>query len=79
MDVNGFPVIQSSSFELFVINRKAQFPDQVQYTDGGTAETSYIAGVWRDLRLNQNDMEGRKIICRHFSCASNGGGPRTIG
>ena len=51
------PVIQSGTFELAVVDLKAQGADKVKHTAGDGAGAGNVAGVLRDLRADKHEMK----------------------
>ena len=56
-NVHQMPVIQARTLHGPVGNIKAKGADQVQAAAGGSAGPGNIAGVLRDLRLHQHDIQ----------------------
>ena len=56
-DVQQVPVIQPGALQLFVFNGKAHGPHQVQPRARGGAGACNVAGVLRNLRLHQHDVQ----------------------
>lgn len=55
--VEMLPVIQPRPAQQFVLKGKAQRFDQVQAGPGAQAEPADVAGIGRNLRLNQDDVK----------------------
>lgn len=56
-NVDKMPVIQSRPFQIFVRNLESERADEMQSASRRRASAHDIAGVLRDLRLYQNDIE----------------------
>src|SRR2546421_500728 len=55
--VHLLPVVQPGALELRIVERKPGRRDQGQPRAGDRAEPGHVAGVGRDLRLHQHDVE----------------------
>ena len=63
-DVEVVPVIQTCMIELFIIDGKAHGAYQIQPTGSAGTGAGHIAGVLRDARLHQNDVQGWLFVHR---------------
>ena len=50
------PIIHAGAFELCVIHAESQRFDQVQFGVSGGAQSSNVARIGRNFRLNENNM-----------------------
>ena len=60
LDAREVVVIESGSLQALVIQPEAQGLDQMQGRAGVRAEADGIAGIRRNLRLEQHDMKHRR-------------------
>ena len=51
------PVVQTCAFHALVVEREAERLDQMQHAAGRRAGAGDIAGILRNLRLDQNDID----------------------
>jgi hypothetical protein len=51
------PIVESRPAQRFVIDQEAEGLHQVQMGANGKAQPADIAGIWRDLRLDQDNVE----------------------
>lgn len=58
VDSDIAPVIKPGAPEVFVVNGKPQWMDEMEYGVGGAAESCDGPGVGWDLRFDENDMKG---------------------
>ena len=58
------PVVESCPLQVPVIKGKAQRLHQVEACRGCGAETGDISRIWRDFRLDQDNLEGARSIHR---------------
>ena len=56
-DRGEFVIVQAGSQQLLVLQRKPQRFDQVQLRAGIGTESDDVAGVRRNFRLKENDVE----------------------
>ena len=70
-DVELVPVIHTRPAELGVIDFEAKRVNEVQHATGDGAHATDITRVRRDLRTEQNEMQGRlhrrRLIAREIS------------
>lgn len=59
MQVQMFPVIHTTAFQLAVADREAEGSDQVKSRIHPCAEPTHIAGILRDFRIEKGDVEPR--------------------
>lgn len=52
-----FPVIEAGAAKIIIIDTKAQWPHQPQLAAGGHARSAHGAGVVRNFRVMQNNMQ----------------------
>jgi hypothetical protein len=57
MDVHLAPVVQAGPFQIAVVSGETEFADEMESCAGCAAETGDVAGVWGDLRFDQDNME----------------------
>jgi hypothetical protein len=58
------PVVTPGSTQVSVINAKAQPADEMQGRGRCGAQASYVARIWRDLRLPERDMQQMRFPLR---------------
>jgi len=58
-DIDLVPVVESCAPDSFVIGSKAQFAYQMQRRECGGAKAGDVAGVWRNLGLDQGNVQAR--------------------
>ena len=51
------PIIEPGTFELAIIDTKAQWSYQVKLTAGCGAQARYVAGIRRNLRFDQHHVK----------------------
>ena len=51
------PVVETGAFQVAFLERKTQRSDEVQTCSGGEAQASDVAGIRRNLRLDEYDVE----------------------
>jgi len=54
------PVVEAGASQVLVIDGKAELADQVQPGAGRRAQPGNVAGVGRDLRFDQDNMQVRR-------------------
>src|SRR5262249_46406977 len=59
--VEEFPVVETRAPERSVIERESEPADQMEPQPVGDAEARYVAGIGRDLGVDQSDVEQRAI------------------
>ena len=55
--VDVFPIVEAGTLQGAVINIESQWPDEVKNGAGGEAKAADIAGVGRNFRLDEDDVE----------------------
>ena len=68
LHVDFLPVIETRPFQLAIVDGKSEGLDQVQRRTGGEAKPPDVARVRRNLRLDQDNVEGGGVR----ECWSNG-------
>jgi hypothetical protein len=62
--VHFVPVIESGAFQLSIFERKAERLHQVQSRSRRETESANVAGIRRNLRLDQDDVEHATNVAR---------------
>lgn len=57
LDPGKFVIIESCPAQLFVVQRKTEWMYQMQFRTGIRAQPDNITGIWRYLRLKQDDVK----------------------
>lgn len=57
LEVDFTPIIEASAFQFPIVERKAKRLHQMQCRFRGQTKSADVAGVWRNLRLDQNNVE----------------------
>jgi hypothetical protein len=52
-----FVIIQSGAPQLFIIQRKSEWPDQMQLRPGVGAQANDVPGIRRNLRLEEDHIK----------------------
>lgn len=60
------PVIQTGTFELLVVNGETERLNQMQNCSGDCACTRNVAGILRDLRLDQYNMKHKTPLYSYY-------------
>jgi hypothetical protein len=63
-DVNFLPVIESGPFQGAIVDGEPERLNQMQSRPGGEAEPADVAGIRRDFRLDEDDVEGGGVMER---------------
>lgn len=63
MNLDLAPVIEAGAAHGLIVSAEAQLPDEVQRREGRGAKAGDVAGVGRDFRLDQGDMQmGTRLV-----------------
>jgi hypothetical protein len=62
LDVDLFPIIETGAFECPIVDRESEWLDQVERRTGGEAKPADVAGIGRNLRLDEDDVEGGGVM-----------------
>ena len=55
------PIVEPGALEGFVVDGKAERPHEVKCGVGGEAKPGDVAGIGRDFRLDEDDIEHGKL------------------
>ena len=64
LEVDFLPVIESGPFQGAIVDGKPERLDQVQRRTGGETKPADVAGIRRDFRLDEDDVEGSGVMER---------------
>lgn len=66
-DGDVLPVIKTGAFQIAIVSAESEWPDQMEYRISRAAETGDTAGVGRNFRLHQDNIEGKRGQDRYSS------------
>ena len=61
------PIVEAGPLERAIVDRETEWFDQVQRAAGRGAQTRDVAGIGRDLRFDEHDVQRRiaDVVRRH--------------